>query len=97
MNKSMAALKHERDLIDAKIIKANEAVAKLTPAQRMAIEVHNLSCKLNHTDHCSWGHGDIVKNPLDVHIQYLKKAEQLIAKGYSLDQVGEILFIANGD
>lgn len=93
MTNSIAVMKRERD---AKIAKAEKAVDHLTPVQRMATEVHNAHCKLDHTDHCDWGYGNIVKNPLTSHKEYIKKAEELIDKGYDIDQVSDILVIVRG-
>lgn len=57
---------------------------KLTPAQNVAVALHEQICLLNHTDYCGWYYDDDLDpktwtNQYSAHKNYLEKAEKALA------------------
>lgn len=74
-----------------------------SPSQQLASTLHNMICKWNHTDGCSWFYER--KNNDDdwngwAHGEYLKKANRLIhhceQRGIEVDQALEIFKMVKG-
>lgn len=56
---------------------------QLTQAQKIAIQLHSLLCRWNHTDGCDWDYRDLADPntwtaQYGPHAKYLEKAEQAL-------------------
>lgn len=70
---------HEQAIADLKQEKA--ALMEQTPAQQLAVAIHDIDCRWNHTDGCGWLY-EIHKGVADwtgyAHARYLLKAKKLM-------------------
>lgn len=102
---AIAKLRAEADALEA----ADKAFAELPEDHRLAITLHKLLCRWNHTDGCSWEYESIAKpagwvGPAatdwngHAHSQYLAKARKVMAcckrDNLSVDSAVKILNIA---
>ncbi|MCA1800319.1 MAG: hypothetical protein LC687_03435 [Actinobacteria bacterium] len=78
-----------------KLEQQREALLALTPDKLMADEMHSLFCTWNHTDGCDWYYGSW-GNPTHAHNKWLSKAQEAIAKGYTVEQMSEIRQLVRG-
>lgn len=69
-------------------------IKSMNPTEQLAIFLHDSFCKDNHTDGCGWhyaarnGKHDWSQSE---HVRYLNKAKAMIALGYDMNQIVEIL------
>lgn len=86
----------ERKLKDAqaRLEAARAAEAELTEEQRLAVELHELTCTANHIDACGWGY-EFTNRKHDwrgaAHNDYLTYATRLIHRCGSTEAAWETL------
>lgn len=74
----IAALRQEADKLEA----AEKAFQALPEDERLAITLHELLCRWNHVDGCSWeyeGNGGKTDWNGHAHSEYLKKGRQMLS------------------
>jgi len=87
--------KHESEIENLE--KQKKLMDSLTPAQNLAIALHEANCHHNHTDGCSWYYGNW-ENWENNHArkEYVERAERLLATGKSVEEIIEISKLMNG-
>jgi hypothetical protein len=96
--------KIEKNKEDLKDLESQlEYARSQNPVHQLAIELHNMQCRWNHTDGCGWYYE--FQNKKDdwtgyAHTEYLKRASSLMAKAekenISIDQMMAIYKIVEG-
>ena len=96
--REIAAKRKELVELEEEQIRLNE----MDPVEALAIVLHDMTCKSNHTDGCGWHYG-IKDNVIDWttanHKEWLKKAksldEYIDGRGIDRDNIAMILTILN--
>lgn len=93
MKRTQATIRNEISLLQKEIgilDNEQEAYDELTDVQRLAILLHELLCRNNHTDGCSWGYE--INNGIHdwdsgrwAHTHYIELAESLLGRVSDLD------------
>jgi uncharacterized protein YecT (DUF1311 family) len=85
-----AKLRRAMERLDA----AEQAEAALSEEQRLAVELHELTCHANHTDGCGWFYEQIAKQH-DwggiTHVSYLRCADRLLVRAGSVESAWAML------
>jgi hypothetical protein len=71
----------EAEIALEKLKKEKAILDRLTPAQRLAILLHDETCRSNHTDGCSWDYercGNVHDWNKSAHLMYHGQAQKLL-------------------
>lgn len=84
LNDELATARQKLADLEAEADKLKKQEETLTPAQNVAVTLHERLCRGNHTDYCDWYYRDLT-NPqtwtgeYSTHKKYLEKAEKALA------------------